>query len=268
MLRAYKAKWIVTAASDVLEDYMLVVDDGQVIDIIPNTQEDKYKLLKIKDFGNSVITPGFVNLLAHLQYGKMEEFKPTSLKNKLKSIYKAWQIKYDLAGMPQYGYSKIMANMYRKYFCSDRKLKINAFKQNLEEAVLSGTTCITQISKENKYFEIFADSLDSSKSEFKQIKKKIENLIFNKSANTFIGVAPHSISCVHKKLWKVLSKYYRKNNLLMLIHFAETKEESEWLEYGFSDIDMLHKFLGLRKLSPYQKELSPVEYLKNLDDFY
>ena len=279
MLRAYKSKWIVTAAGEVLKDNMLVVDDGQVIDIIPNTEEGKYNLLKIKDFGNSVITPGFINLLAHLQYGMTDDFKPLSFKNKLKSFFMAWKINYDMAGMPNNGYVKTMANMYKKYFCSDRKQKINMFEENLKEVILSGTTCIAQISKENKYFEIvnqlpiktylffelFADSLDSSKYQFKQIKNKIENLILNKSANTFIGVAPHSISCVHKKLWKILSKYCRKNNLLMLIHFAEAKEELDWLEYGFSDIDMLHKFLGLRKLSPYQKELSPVQYLKNLD---
>ena len=279
MLRAYKAKWIVTAASEVLQDYMLVVDDGQVIDIIPNNQEEKYNLLKIKDFGNAVITPGFINLLAHLQYGKMEDFKPNSFKNKMKSFLKTLQINYDMVGMPNNGYVKTMANMYKKYFCSDRKQKINAFEENLKESILSGTTCVAQISKENKYFEIvnqlpiktylffelYADSLDSSKYQFKQIKKKIENLILNKSANTFIGVAPHSISCVHKKLWKILSKYCRKNNLLMLIHFAESQEELDWLEYGFSDIDMLHKFFGLRKLSPYQKELSPVQYLEKLD---
>lgn len=279
MLRAYKAKWIVTASSDVLENHMLIVDDGQVIDIIPSDDENKYNLQKVKDFGNAVITPGFVNLLAHLQYGKSLEQKPQTLKNKIKSFVKAFQLKYDMAGLPQKGYANQMATLYKKYFCSDRKQKISSFKTNLKEAILSGTTCVAQVSKENKYFEIlnqmpiktylffelFADSLNSSKSEFKNTRKKIENLIFNKSANTFIGVAPHSISCVHKKLWKILSKYCRKNNLLMLIHFAECFEEQEWLEHGFSDIDMLHKFLGLRKLSPYQKELSAIEYLEKLD---
>ena len=28
--------------------------------------ENKYNLQKVKDFGNAVITPGFVNLLTHL----------------------------------------------------------------------------------------------------------------------------------------------------------------------------------------------------------
>lgn len=278
MLRAYKSKWIVTSSSDILENHMLVVDDGQVIDIIPASEENKYKLQKIKDFGNSVITPGFVNLLAHLQYGKNIDEKPTTFKNKVKSFFKTLQLNYDMAGLPLNGYTRRMASLYKKYFCTDRKQKIATFKDNLKNSILSGTTCVAQMSKEHKYFEIlnqvpvktylffelFADSLDSSKSEFKKTKKKIENLILNKSANTFIGVAPNSISCVHKKLWKVLSKYCRKNNLLMLIHFAENSEELDWLEHGFSDIDMLHKFLGLRKLSPYMKELSPVEYLDRM----
>ena len=52
--------------------------------------------------------------------------------------------------------------------------------------------------------------------------------------------------------------------MLLMTRFAESKDEIEWLEHGFSDIDLLHKFMGMRKITPYEKDLNPVEYLNNL----
>ena len=73
--------------------------------------------------------------------------------------------------------------------------KINSFKKGLELSLLNGTTCVAQLSKESKYFdvlnetplktflffELFSDSVDSSKEEFRAIQKKIEKLKMQKS---------------------------------------------------------------------------------------
>ena len=74
----------------------------------------------------------------------------------------------------------------------------------------------------------------------------------------------HSISGVHKKLWELFSKYCRKHNVLLMTRFLEAQDEVDWLEHGFSDIDLLHKFMGFKKVSPYEKGLTSVEYLSNL----
>ena len=115
------------------------------------------------------------------------------------------------------------------------------------------------------FFELYADSSDTGKREFKKISNKIEYFIKNKADNMFIGVAPCSLSMVHKRLWKIISKYARKHNLMMLIRIAESQEEMDWLKNGFSDIDMLHMFLGMKKLTPYKRNISPVEYLTDLN---
>ena len=52
--------------------------------------------------------------------------------------------------------------------------------------------------------------------------------------------------------------------MLMMTRFAESKDEIEWLEHGFSDIDLLHKFMGMHKISTYANVISPVEYLDRL----
>ena len=112
--------------------------------------------------------------------------------------------KYIFAGIPQNSYVRGLARMYKEYFCWERTEKIRSFKHGLEKAMLSGTTCIAQVSKENKYFqilnnspikaylffELYADSSDTGKREFKKISNKIEYFIKNKADNMFIGVAP------------------------------------------------------------------------------
>ncbi len=278
-MRAYKAKWIITADGEPLENHYLIVEDGKVIDVLPHEKVNFEELVKVKDFGNAVITPGFVNLFAQLQYTDINKYRSKTLKSNLKRLFKNIIRKYIFAGIPQSSYVRGLARMYKEYFCWERTEKIRSFKHGLEKAMLSGTTCLAQVSKENKYFqilnntpiktylffELYADSSDTGKREFKAISNKIEYFIKNKSDNMFVGVAPCSLSMVHKRLWKIISKYARKNNLLMLIRIAESQEEMDWIKNGFSDIDMLHMFLGMKKLTPYKRNISPVEYLTDLN---
>lgn len=276
-MKCYKAKWILTSADKVLEDMSIVVDEGKIVDIIPNTDvnfDEKY----VKDLGNAVITPGFIDLLTQFQYTDVGSVKPLGLKNKLKKFFKVFSMKYNFAGVSQDSYSRKWAEVLADYFSFDREAKIASFKKGVSASILSGTTCIAQVSKEFKYFdiinklpiknylffEVFADTKNKSKKNFKLVRSVVEDLIFHKGENTHIGIMLNSISGVHKKLWELFSKYCRKHNMLIMTRFAESQDEIEWLEHGFSDIDILHKFMGLRKISPYDKELTPVKYLENL----
>lgn len=275
-MKCYKAKWILTS-NEVLEDMAIVVDEGKIIDIIPNSQvnfEEKY----VKELGNAVITPGFIDLLTQYQYSDILNVKPNDIKSRFKKFFKMFSLKYNFAGVRADNYSRKWAGILTNYFALDRAHKINSFKHGVTESIKAGTTCIAQVSKEFKYFEtinklpiknylffeVFADSKDSSKKTFKTLRAKIEDLILHKGENTHIGVMLNSISGVHKKLWELFSKYCRKHNMLMMTRFAESLDEMEWLEHSFSDIDLLHKFMGMRKISPYATEISPVDYLKNL----
>lgn len=282
MSRAYKAKWIITSREDqnneIYENCALIVDEGKIVDIKPQSEllEQDYK--QIKDYGNCVITPGFINLLSYLQSTSVNNNHKLNFLSKIKKFFRTLYLKYTFAGVPENSYAKRISKLLNNYYSMSANDKIDSFKKGLELSLLSGTTCIVEILNSQKYFdaanksplktflffELFADSVDNGKKEFKSIKKKIEKLMYQKSANTFIGVAPNSICNVHKRLWKILSKYCRKNNLLMLIHLAESQDEIDWLNYGFSDIDLLHKFCGFKKLSPHTKSISPVEYLKKL----
>lgn len=276
-MKCYKAKWILTSSDKVLRDMAIVVDEGKIIDIIPNDSvnfDEKY----VKELGNAVITPGFIDLLTQYQYTDILEQNPNDFKRRLKKFFKMLSLKYNFAGVSQENYSRKWAEILCNYFALDRDQKTESFKHGVIESIKSGTTCVAQVSKEYKYFEIvnklpiknylffevFSDSKDHSKKTFKAMRSKIEDFVLHKGENTHIGIMLNSISGVHKKLWELFSKYCRKRNMLLMTRFAESKDEIEWLEHGFSDIDLLHKYMGMRKITPYTKDLTPVQYLDNL----
>lgn len=276
-MKCYKAKWILTSEEQVLEDMALVVDEGKIIDIIPNNEvnfEEKY----VKDLGNAVITPGFIDMFTQYQFTDIGIVKPQSVKNKIKKFFINLSKTSTFAGVRADNYSLKWANILCSYLAMSRDEKIKSFEKGVEMAVKAGTTCVAQVSKEFKYFdiinkmpiktylffEVFADSSQKSKKQFKEMSAKVEDLIFHKGENTHIGIMLNSLSGVHRKLWELFSKYCRKHNMLILTRLAESLDEIEWLEHGFSDIDLLHKFMGMRKISPYDKDLNPVEYLTGL----
>lgn len=276
-MKCYKAKWILTAEDKILEDTALVVDEGKIVNLIPNKDvnfDEKY----VKDLGNAVITPGFIDLLTQFQYTNIGLIKPAGIKSCLKSFFINLSKKYNFAGIKPDNYALKWANILASYYLFDRNGKLKSFDDGVTMAIKSGTTCIAQVSKEFKYFEtinklpirtylffeVFSDTSEKSKKQFKEMRARVEDLVQHKGSKTHIGIMLNSESGVHKKMWNLFSKYCRKHNMLLMTRFAEAKDEIEWLEHGFSDIDILHKFMGLRKITPYTKDLKPVEYLANL----
>lgn len=278
MAKAYKAKWIIPSDGNIYEDCILVVDEGKIAEIIKQENFDETQYKHIKDFKNSVITPGFINLHNHLQYSFLQNTKKTNLKAKIKRLYTIFKKHYFLTGISKKSFVYRLSNLLSDYFCMSKDEKIASFKKGAETSMLMGTTCVAQLSKESKYFEVlnemplktylffelFSDSTDTSKDEFRTIQKKIDKLNKQKSDSTFVGVAPHSVCCVHKRLFKILEKYCKKANILMTIRLAESKEEIDWLKHGFSDVDLLNEFTGQKKMEPAFENLSPVKYLEEL----
>ena len=219
-MKCYKSKWILTSEGEILKDYAIVVDEGKIIDIIPNSKadfEEKY----LKDLGNSVITPGFIDLFTQLQYTEVNDVKPKSLKNKLKRFIQSISKKYTFAGVNPHNYSLKWADILNSYFSMDRNEKISSFKTGVEESIKSGTTCIAQVSREYKYFdiinkipiknylffEVYADSTDKSKRKFKDMRDKVENLVFHKGEIRLIVTIPcwSTCACSRPSPWCIRS---------------------------------------------------------------
>lgn len=278
MSKGYSAKWIIAADGNLYTDSTMIVDEGKIQKIVKTSEFSTEEVKHHKDFGNAVITPGFINLHNHLQYTEIGKTKSKGFKYAFKRLFTNLKKQYFIAGINKNSFIFKLANLLSEYFCLARDEKIHSFKKGLELSLLNGTTCVAQLSRESKYFdvlneipvktylffELFSDSPDSSKEEFRTIQKKIDKLSKQKAENTFVGVAPHSVCSVHKRLFKTLVKYCKKNNILMTVRLAESKDEMDWLKYGFSDVDILNSFTGNKKFDPNIKGVSPVVYLDEL----
>lgn len=147
------------------------------------------------------------------------------MKNKLKRFFKNFSKNYNFAGVRADNYSLKWANILTQYFSFDRSEKLKSFDDGVQTAIKAGTTCVAQVSKEFKFFEtinklpiktylffeVFSDTSEKSKKQFKDMRAKVEDLIQHKGEHTHIGIMLNSESGVHKKMWNLFSKYCRKH---------------------------------------------------------
>ncbi len=276
MKTLYKAKWILPGNGVVLENHALLVENGVILDVISpgglNIND-----CEVVDFGNAVITSGFINLHTHLQYTNIREKKFKNIVNKLKRL--VLYFKKFLIGVKPKSFVSWILDLMIEYICLTDREKQESFEQGLKQALLSGTTCIAQLSSEEMYFEtlnnspvksyiffeVFAASEETSDKYFELFRQKYERLKQKCSKSTFLGISPHSVYNVHSKLWEKISEYSRKNNVLIHTHFAESREEIQWIKTGVSEVNKIHEFAGVDQLKPTKTKLNPVSYLKNLN---
>lgn len=243
MPKHYKAKYIISKSDKIFENSIISIKDGKILDI-SNVSDN----CEITDFGNAVISPGFVNLHAHLQYSFPMPPHKTEFSDWIISLIKQY------------------------YFLSKEK-KIEFFKAGLKEAILSGCTCIAQLSGEDFFPEIidnteiksfvfletFSNSEERTKKEIKKLKKLIKE---NTYKNVTLGISPHSPYNVHRSLWEEISKLATEEDILVHTHLAESQDELNWLAGKPSEIDKIHMLSFLSKHKPYKTGLNPVEYLE------
>lgn len=78
-IKIYRARWLLPVADQPIEDGDIVIDTqkNQIVDIGTHKEiRKKYSDKLVKDFGNSVIFPGFINAHVHLEEPLLEE-RPT-----------------------------------------------------------------------------------------------------------------------------------------------------------------------------------------------
>ncbi|EKE02888.1 MAG: amidohydrolase [uncultured bacterium] len=256
MFKIYKAEWILPANGQIVEKGAVLVKDGMIFEVLSQEELKDFESCEIINYGKSVITPGFINLHAHLQFTDLNQNN------------RQHQSPIDFIN-----WIKELMSLYSQLDVSQKE---NSVKNGIDEALLSGTTCIGQVSKElfdifnsSKirtflFLETFSNNEQTSELEFENLKEKINIIQQNESELVNIGISPHSIYNVHPALWKKIAEFAKENNLLVQTHLAESKAEIRWLEKGYSDIDLIHKFVGWDKVTPVKTGLNPVEYLEEL----
>lgn len=253
MKKFYKSKWILPANGHALQDYVLVVENGIIQDIIPLSEVQHGAII---DFGNAVITPGFINAHTHLQLTKLEK---------------------DNQSLSEVSFVEWILSVIKKYSKFANYEKIESLKLGIKKSIESGTTCVAQMSKEIEFFdvfsqspikaclflELFAGSELSSEHVFESLKFNISKLAQKDFTNISTGVAPHAPYTVHSALWSKVSEYALDKGLLVHTHFAESKEEIDWFAQKGTDLDQISNAVRGEKVFPEKKYNNPVDFLRD-----
>ena len=259
----HKSKYILLN-NEIIENRALLIDNGRIKKILNSDEIEIYQnAARIIEHGQALITPGFINLHTHLQYTDLKPFIKHSVTNQ--EVFVGW-----------------VTDLLKQYSFWDKNKKIESFKNGLKETVMSGVTCVANLSTEEEFLEIlnnaqvksfifletFSNCEEMSNKEFKKLTAKFKRMNENKSDNVRLGFSPHSIYNVHACLWKKIAKFSADNDILVHTHLGESVDEIKWLNGLPSEIDKLHSFVGwngVNNLKPIKIGLNPVEYLEYLD---
>jgi aminodeoxyfutalosine deaminase len=259
MKKTYKTKWLLTGNSVVFEDAVLIVENEKITAIKTGKDFNADGGIDFLDFGNTVITPGFVNLHTHLQYT---------------SLYKDFEQE-----IGNIDFADWIISLIKRYSQLSMEEKTASLKAGLDESLNSGVTCIAQLSKEPEFaeilsghpteislfLEVFSNDKETSIQEFEKFKVNYASLKKNCPKNMHIGISPHSIYNVNEHLWKEIIDFALKENILVHTHLAESQAELDWISGKESDIQKLHEFLGWKRDSNLiTKEKSIPDYIKRL----
>ena len=97
--KSYGAKWIIAADGNLYEDCKMIVDEGKVQQIVKTSEFDPNSVKHNKDFGNAIITPGFINLHNHLQYTEVGKVKSKGIRFAIKKMFVNFKKHYFIAGI-------------------------------------------------------------------------------------------------------------------------------------------------------------------------
>lgn len=243
-----KARYLLPTPDKVVNNGVVIIDEDRISKVISNDLLNKEQELKLIDFGNAVILPGFVNAHSHLELTNFNGLIPPG--DKLTS----W----------------IECLIKSKLKWKDQDY-ISSVDKGIRLSLESGTTTVADITNSGHAINtlhdsairklVFAEAIDfdpsNAISTIKTAKDKFVN--FDQDDLFRYGISPHAPYTVSFELYNECSKI---PDLPLCTHIAETIEEVNFLSEGKGPfIDLLQKFKMLDENWEPPK-LRPVKYLK------
>lgn len=250
MKRVYRSDWILPGGGKTIKQGYLTVESGIVRSLCDEKPIDvpEDEIVELK---NAVITPGFINAHAHLQF--------TDIPFTRHGSFVDWIIGLMLS------YSKLTVQQ-----------KKQSVKKGIEQSLVSGVTHLAQLSSEADFVELFAQSpigatvfvetfCHSPESVSKQtaaLKEKVDFIRNFEEKGVYAGISPHSVYNVCYDMWTNIAKIAKEESLPVNTHLAESTEEMAWLKNDSTEFKKLYSFANCPILQPYASGLDPISYLE------
>jgi cytosine/adenosine deaminase-related metal-dependent hydrolase len=246
-MRRFSANYIFTVYGEPIRNGIVGVDDnGMIIEIIDPKGEEKE--LAGTEFHNGVIVPGFINAHCHTELGH--------LKGKIK---------------PETGLAGFV-NQIRALRNDDEIVEENSIAKALEELKREGIVAVADICNTSQsllpklsspirfqnFIELFGMSPEKADDYMERAKyiSTFPKLKYGDSS----AITPHSVYSLSEQLWNMV-KCEIKNNPIISIHFAESRQEKEFSLHKTGKLADYYRQWGLNPKNSPQGSL--VEIAKN-----
>jgi cytosine/adenosine deaminase-related metal-dependent hydrolase len=227
MVTLYSAGHVLPVASPPIREGAVAVEGARIVGV--GTRRElalRFPHATERDFGEAVITPGFVNCHTHLELTAMRGFLEPE-----EGDFFSWLRKVTVS---------------RNERMSAEDLYVSAAWGAIE-AARAGITCVGDASDSGVttmralrdsglrgvvFQEAFGPDAGVAAGQFDKARAKIEALRGGETALVTLGLSPHSPYTVSPALLKLLARYAVEERLPVMMHAAESEAEQQLMLEG------------------------------------
>lgn len=256
-IKILAADWVLPVSSEPIKSGAVVFENDKIIEVGGSAElVKKFPQAKFEDFGQSVISPGFVNCHSHLELSIMRGF----LDDVEDSFFK-WLLKIAVT---------------RDQVLTADDIEISAILGALEGAK-AGVTCFGDIGRYGRAgFEAlkktglrgvvfqeteFSPYNENAKEDFAKLKDKFLALKSDENKLVKAGISPHAPYTVSRSLFELITDYSLAENIKISIHAAESHLEEELM---INDSGAMADFYRERGIKWNPPGLSSIQYLAEI----
>ena len=256
MTTLYCARWVLPVAGQAVEDGAVCVEGSRIEAVGTRARlKELYPEAVVEDFGEAVITPGFVNAHSHLELTAMRGFLERE-----ESSFTAWLGKLTFARLYQMtaddlyisaAWGAVEAARAGVTTMADASDAASASMRALKSVGLRGIV----------YQESFGPDPRLAKENFEKLREKIAVLRDHETELVRVGVSPHAVYTVCAPLLEMVSRYAVDEKLSLMMHAAESEAEDLLVREGSGPFATRLAERGIEWRAP---GISVIQYLERI----
>lgn len=256
-MKILSADYILPISSEPIKNGAVAIENTKIIAVgtLTNLQQ-QFPHAIVENFGEAVITAGFVNCHSHLELSIMRGFL-----DEVEADFFTWLIKLSVT---------------RAEKLTNQDIEVSALLGTLEGA-RAGVTCFGDIGRFGQAgFEAlkktglrgvvfqeteFSPHNEKAGEDFDKLREKFLALKSTENELVKVGISPHAPYTVSRRLFELITDYALSENVKISIHAAESVLEEQLVLHGSGAMADFYLERGIHWTAP---KLSSIEYLSEI----
>lgn len=256
-MKILSADYILPISSEPIKSGAVVVEAEKIkaVGTLADLQQ-QFPHTIVENFGEAVITAGFINCHSHLELSIMRGFL-----DDVEAEFFKWLLKIAVT---------------RDQKLTNQDIEISALLGAVE-GLRAGVTCFGDIGRYGRAgFEAlkktglrgvvfqeteFSPFDEKAVEDFDKLREKFLALQIDETKLVKVGISPHSPYTVSRKLFELLTDYSLSEKVKISIHAAESEIEDDLMLYDSGAMANFYRERGISWTAP---QLSSIKYLANI----